>query len=206
MRTFIAIELPPLIQRTVCQQQQQLEALLAQIGQRRAIHWTQPDKVHLTLRFFGETTEQQRQTLQQKLTEIASQQKPFALGLNEIGCFPNINRPNIIWLGLHHSAGLLHLQRQIERAAQTAGFAGERKSFQPHLTIGRISRSLASFQVKEIGQRLAQLLATMRHATQAADSFVVDQVVHIQSQLQPTGAIYSPLNTFNFMGTGSGEG
>jgi RNA 2',3'-cyclic 3'-phosphodiesterase len=205
MRTFIAIELPKRIQQTIQQEQQQLEAWLAQTGQQRVIHWTQPAKVHLTLRFLGETTEPQRQTLQQKLTAITAQQKPFALELNAIGGFPNLNRPNIIWLGLHHSTALDHLQAQVEKTAQAAGFAAEDQAFRPHLTIGRTSRSLATFQRKAIGQRLAQWLALPEHSVQPATTFIADQLVHMQSQIQPTGAIYNALDQFKFMGTDSGE-
>lgn len=198
MRTFIAIELPPVLHPLVRQQQQQLDALLTAAHQGHSINWTPPEKVHLTLRFLGETTEQQRQVIHSALTALTAQQKPFPLSLGQVSCFPSLQAPNIVWLSLQDPANtLLPLQEAIEQMAQTAGFAAERKPFHPHLTIGRMKRSITRPQIKKIGQILAQQLLTLAPPPQPTSTFVVRAIIHMQSQLQPAGAIYTPIQIFN---------
>lgn len=200
MRTFLAIELPPAVHPIIRQQQRQIEALLTAAQQGYNISWTPPEKVHLTLRFLGETTEPQRQAIQEMLTALTAQQKPFTLSLSQAGCFPTMDTPNIVWLGLEEEGNaLLSLQGAIEQQVQAAGFAVERKPFRPHLTIGRLKRSVTRPQSKQIGQVLAQQLPRMTPPPRPAGRFVVRAVVHLQSQLQPTGAIYTPLQIFNLV-------
>lgn len=199
LRTFIAIEVPQTIQVLIHQQQQWLETRLAAARQGGCITWTPPEKVHLTLRFLGETTDPQRQILTQTLVNLATQQTPFFLSIHEVGCFPQVRTPNIIWLGLQAAAeGLFPLQQQIEQLVQAAGFAAETKPFTPHLTIGRLRRPIARPQIKQIGQILAQARSDAASRSQHDRTFTVNQIVHIQSKLQPAGAVYTVLQTFPF--------
>ena len=199
MRTFVAIPIPPPVQFFIAQKQQQLEALLTSAHLQQTIRWTPPASVHLTLRFLGETTEQQCQDLQTHLMRLTLAQSSFALSLQEVGGFPTLRAPAIVWLGLQSTAGaLLLLQQQVEAAAQAVGFPAERKAFRPHLTLGRMGRQVASPQVRAIGQWLTQHLKTTSAPAQAGGTFVVDHLVHLQSQLQPAGPVYTPLQSFNF--------
>lgn len=197
MRTFLAIELPPPVQTLIRQTQQTLEQRLAAAQQSQTIRWTAPAAVHLTLRFLGETTDEQRRLLQTALPPIVAAHAPFTVQVEGLGCFPNGKAPSIIWLGLHPAdQRLFRLQAQLEQAAQAAGFAAERKAFQPHLTIGRMRQSITRLQQHAVGQLLAPELAAANR--QPAASFVVKRIVHLRSELEPTGARYTPLQTFKF--------
>ncbi len=55
MRTFLAIELPRSIQDQVQQLQQQVQGYLRRAQTADCIRWTPTEKIHLTLRFLGET-------------------------------------------------------------------------------------------------------------------------------------------------------
>ncbi len=206
MRTFIAIALPAAIQSTIQQRQQQLETMLTTARLSQTVRWTPPAAVHITLRFLGETTEPQRRDLQARLTRITANQPSFPLTLGDLGCFPNLRAPSIVWLGLWSADETLnHLQQQIELAAQAVGFPTERKPFRPHLTIGRMGRQVAPSQVRAIGQHFSHYLATTTadssaHAETGRVAFVVDHIDHIQSRLQPTGPIYTRLQRFNCCG------
>ncbi len=161
--------------------------------------WTPPAKVHVTLRFLGETSDQQRQAMGCALNAISAAQKPFVLAIGATGCFPNRQTPNVVWLGIQaEDDALLILQQQVEAAAQGLGFAAETKPFTPHLTIGRLRRAGTRVQSKAIGNSLVQQLAANAPQQQIPANFVVSQIVHMQSQLQSTGSIYTPLQTFNF--------
>lgn len=200
MRTFLAISIPSVVQASIRQQQQQLETQLTTAGFGRLVRWTPPTAVHLTLRFLGETTEEQRRELQPQLTHITANQPPFPLTLGEMGCFPNLKTPSIVWLSLQATdESLYRLQKQIEVAVQALRFPAEHKPFRPHLTIGRMGRQVTPPQVRAIGQLFAQHVATTVIPQSRRAEFVVDHLEFIQSQLQPTGPIYTPLQRFNFL-------
>lgn len=199
MRTFIAIEIPPPIHSILHQEQQELERRLAAAHQDNTIRWASLTSIHLTLRFLGETTAAQRQLLCEALTRLTTGQKSFRLTVGEVGCFPNGHTPNIIWLGLRpEGQGLFQLQQQIEEAAQASGFTAEHKPFRPHLTIGRLRHSIARTQQRAIGQILTRELTARTQSHQVTTTFVVRHIVHMQSQLEPAGARYTPLQVFNF--------
>lgn len=199
MRTFLAIEIPPTVHTIIRQAQQAMETLLTAAHQGQAIRWTAPAAVHLTLRFLGETTEEQRQQLQAALSGLTAKQKPFTLTVQEAGCFPNVYAPTIIWLGLQPAdQTLFQLQAQLEQATQAVGFAAERKPFRPHLTIGRLRHTVERAEQRAIGQSLARMLPTIEQSHLPPSTFVVTSIVHMQSQLEPTGARYTPLQIFKF--------
>ena len=199
MRTFLAIPIPAVVQDVIQQQQQQLEALLATARLSRMVRWTPPPSVHLTLRFLGETAEEQRRDLPPRLTRISANGRPFTLALGEIGCFPNLRTPAIVWLGLQPADETLdQIQQQIELAVQAVGFPADSKPFRPHLTIGRLGRQVTPPQVRAIGQTFAQHLAMTTTPNTGRATFVVDHLEQIQSQLQPAGPIYTPLQRFTF--------
>ena len=195
MRTFLAIEIPPAVHTVIRQTQQELETLLAAAHHGHAIRWTAPAAVHLTVRFLGETTEEQRHQLQERCRRLTARQKPFTLTVQEAGCFPNVQAPNIIWLGLQPAdKTLVQLQANMEQVAQAVGFAAEPKPFRPHLTIGRLRHTIE----RPIGQVLAGALATIQPSHSPTPTFVVTSIVHMQSHLEPTGAHYIPLQLFKF--------
>lgn len=197
MRTFLAIEPPLPVQTLIRQTQQALEQRLAAAQQSQAVRWTAPAAVHLTLRFLGETTDEQRRLLHMALPALVSAHPPFTVQVQGLGCFPTTKIPSIIWLGLHPAdQTLFRLQAHLEQAAQAAGFAAERKAFQPHLTIGRLRQNITRPQQHAIGQLLAHELASA--SRQPAASFVVNRLVHLRSELEPTGARYTLLQTFQF--------
>lgn len=199
MRTFLAIPVPVAVQGIIEQKQQQLEALLATARLQRTIRWTPPAAVHLTLRFLGETSDQQCREIGSRLAYVALQQGPLSLTLREVGCFPDLRAPTIVWLGLQATGGtLMQLQQAVEEAAQAVGFPAERKPFRPHLTIGRMGRQVAPPQLRAIGQLFTQHPTTTAPPPQADGAFVADHMVHLQSQLQPAGPVYTPLQTFKF--------
>ena len=87
MRTFVAIEIPPDAKQRLRTEQRRLQELLARHNLPLVLHWTNTDNLHLTLRFLGETEEEQRRQMQAGLAGIAAANGPFALSLSRLGCF-----------------------------------------------------------------------------------------------------------------------
>ncbi len=202
MRTFIAIELPPSVQNSIDQMQMQLQAVLRDRQLADSIRWTPVAKIHLTLRFLGETNASQYEIITRQLTEFATQQSALRLTLGTIGCFPNFRAPNVVWLGLQGElAALQHLQKQIEQIAREVTFVSENQPFAPHITLGRARRHSDKAEIRRAGAALQDFhaeLETGQRQLMPIDPFVVDQIVYMESELRPEGAHYTPLARYSF--------
>jgi 2'-5' RNA ligase len=93
---------------------------------------------HLTLRFLGATTADQRASIIQHL-RAAELGAAFELGFGGLGAFSRPRSARVLWMGLADGAERMQaLARMAEDAARVAGFAPEEKPFKPHLTLSRI--------------------------------------------------------------------
>lgn len=200
MRTFIAILLPENLLARIDRLQRSAQDALAAAQAGRAIRWTPPHNVHLTLRFLGETSPAQVQSIGAQLAELAQRGRPFDLQLRGLGCFPDYRQPRIVWVGLQGDlAALIEVQAQVERAAVAQGFAAEERSFQPHLTLGRARRDADRADLRQAGDALRSLARTGEDGLlPAAAGLRVAEIVHMRSDLHPDGAEYTPIARFPF--------
>ena len=119
------------------------------------------------------------------MASIAAQSAAFSLALQAAGAFPNLRKPNILWLDFGGDLDMLApLQRRIERAAQEAGFAAEERAFTPHLTIARAQKSATSSMLARAGEALRPVTAT---PAPAGTAFAVEAFYLIRSDLRPAG-------------------
>jgi RNA 2',3'-cyclic 3'-phosphodiesterase len=199
MRTFIAIELPANVKQRVLEHQRQLQRLLDDQATGAAFRWTPADNLHLTLRFLGETSATQRRQIEEALASIVATVPAFHLSLQATGAFPNLRRPNILWLDFAGELAVLSpLQRRIESAVQQAGFAAEARAFTPHLTIARALKNATPNLLARAGEALRTSTAVSPAAMPRAEgaSFVVEAIHLIHSDLRSAGPVYTPLATF----------
>jgi 2'-5' RNA ligase len=212
MRTFIAIELPGAVRQRVVARQQAFARLLEGQGLASAFRWTAADNLHLTLRFLGDTSGGQRAQIEGALKAIAATAPCFQLAVGQAGAFPNLRKPNILWLDFTGDlAQLTPLQGQIEAAARAAGFAAETRAFAPHLTIARAQKNAAPVLLQRAGEVLRAALAGAQPGPSAeaqpgpsakmqpelsVEPFTVEAVHLIHSDLQPQGPIYTPIASF----------
>ena len=80
MRTFIAIELPDDIKRKLARLQTKLTRFDS------ALRWTQPEHMHLTMRFIGDIDDHRIPGLCRALDDAASQCTPFEIAITGAGC------------------------------------------------------------------------------------------------------------------------
>jgi len=97
MRLFIALELSPEIHQTLKKIQNSLKKIIPEAK------WVNPDNIHLTLEFLGETPEDKLPEIKARLVETASKFQPFTITLDKIGFFPNSQRPRVLWVGTRES-------------------------------------------------------------------------------------------------------
>lgn len=206
MRTFLAIELPRSVRDQVQQIQQQLQSYLRSAQADGCIRWTPAEKIHLTLRFLGETNADQRTLITQRLHELVTQFAPFSLFITDLGCFPHWREPNVVWLAMDGDLkALQQLQVQTEGIAQQAGFPAEPRAFAPHITIGRAGRNVDRVRLRHTGVALKNFqpdstVATGIELVKIAP-FIVNQITYMQSELRPEGALYTPLAHGRFANT-----
>ena len=98
MRTFIAIELSGEIKNSLAQ----IESHLKYSG--ADVKWVSPDNIHLTLKFLGEISEEKCEKVKAALDEVAKTSAPFEISIKDIGAFPKLEFPRVIWVGLEKGA------------------------------------------------------------------------------------------------------
>ena len=102
---------------------------LARPGERRVAG----GRLHLTLRFLGDTPADRLRPLIDALGRLAH--PPCALRLDRIGHFRG---PRILWLGPSRPpAALLELHDQVDGLADAAGIPAGAAPFRPHVTLCR---------------------------------------------------------------------
>ena len=178
VRTFVGVDLPPAVKTQIRQIMGQLKPL------GRMIRWVRPEGMHLTLKFLGEIAEERLAMVYQAVEKGVVGISPFSFALAGLGGFPNLHRPRVIWLGVSQGGeSLKKLQDQVENQLAGCGFPKEKRSFSPHLTIGRV-KSLQGIQ---------PLLDRISTISYQSEEITVSAVKVMRSQLKPTGAEYSAL-------------
>ena len=85
----------------------------------------------------------------------------------------------MLWLGLSEGGDeLLALAKSVEQALRRHGFDAADRSFQSHLTLGRVRE-----RDQDWSDRLSVLAAS-------GPAFTVDRVAVVKSTLSPKGSIY----------------
>lgn len=104
------------------------------------IKWVEPENMHLTLKFFGETDEKQIPLIRQVLEDAAVKTKSFTLKISDTGIFGSRYDPKVIWFGIEKHPELEILVQNIVAGLAKQGWEPDRQNFVPHLTIGRIRK------------------------------------------------------------------
>ena len=192
VRLFIALDLPPAAKGSLGATAAQLKAVIPS-----GVRWVDPAGVHLTLKFLGDTDTGLVEPILAAMQPGAGAAgaASFPLQLSGLGVLPNYRKPRSLWAGVGGDLEALgRLQRRVDEAMARLGFPPERRPFRPHLTLGRVQRSVSTTTRREIGETLATQFAILKsnrrepeHAWQAIEMHL------IQSRRTPQGAIYTSL-------------
>jgi len=183
LRTFIAVEIPPHVQKKI---QQETEPLRKAIGA-SLVRWVAVQNIHLTLKFLGDVSPASVDILSQMLRTEADSYPAFDMHISEVGSFPSLRRPRVLYIGIQAPAELEALYRGIESACARLGYESETRDFSPHLTLGRVKQDASALDQQKIRRALAETkidsLGTAR----------VNSVHLYKSDLKPTGSVYTQI-------------
>jgi 2'-5' RNA ligase len=144
MRIFVSIDWS---RATIAFLQEWQEKLQEDYGVRG--YWRKPNNLHLTLKFLGEVAEAKISDINKVLKEVGVHYYPFNVILNELGVFPNIKAPRILWMGVQ-SPELFSIQSAIEGELSNIGVPPEFRRYQPHITLA--SGGICGIDEKILGE------------------------------------------------------
>lgn len=181
IRTFIAIKILP--NDAILE----LIAYFKKLFPTDRINWVDSDKLHLTLRFIGNTTRRQLYDLDERLAALFSEKLKFELTLKGTGYFKSKNQPSVLFVKLNESEKLAQLVSEIEEHVVDCGFYAEQKTFRAHVTLGRIKKV-------ENRNRFNTLLDEMPIIE--FQKIEVKEIILFKSILKQDGPEYRTIRTF----------
>jgi RNA 2',3'-cyclic 3'-phosphodiesterase len=187
IRSFLAIEIPVAILKEIKRVQGDLRS------SRIDVRWVDPEKIHLTLKFFGNIEESRIEPIVESIREPVQATLPFSLQVSGVGAFPHLKNPRVVWVGLiDKAASLIPFQKEVEARLDQIGFPREDRPFQPHLTLGRAKSSRGK----------DELVGKMeKYKEEKLGEFPVEGLTLFKSELTPSGPIYTRLRELRLGGT-----
>ncbi|MGM0586787.1 MAG: RNA 2',3'-cyclic phosphodiesterase [Bacteroidota bacterium] len=177
-RLFLALELPKSLTK-------RLLNLSFPSGH---IRWLEAGQMHLTLRFLGETSTDDKRAIISAMRETASEHGSFSLDLRGVGVFPKPEYPKVMWVGVRANKSLKLLQKGIEQAITDLNYPPSEKEFHAHVTVARCRTPR---NVKDTVQDWLR-----EYKQESFGSLDVKEFHLYKSDTQPDGAKYTKLNTF----------
>lgn len=131
IRAFIAIDLED---ASILEKIKKIQLDMKSLG---AIKAVELKNIHLTIKFLGNIPEVKVDSIYEAMRQLDL--KPFKLGLQGVGVFPNERRARVIWIGVKEGANeTVRIFNELEVRLAKLGFPREKKGFTPHFTIGRV--------------------------------------------------------------------
>lgn len=148
------------------------------------IKWVEPDKMHLTLKFLGDTSPSQVEKIKTILRETGENFSAFDFNLKGVGFFKRNRQPKVLFVNIDNIQVLKQLAHEIDTKISAIGFEKEKREFKPHLTLGRIKYL----------KNKAQFYKTVE---EFSNSFIqqvkINEIIFYQSILKPDGPEYKSL-------------
>lgn len=180
-RIFIALKVDP--DETLIKM---ISSLKSGLGNEN-IKWTNPENIHVTLAFLGDTEEEMIKIISEMLKGACKGSGTFELIIKGSGIFKNMNDPRVIWTGIEPSHELKELNEVIVKGLKNAGIKIEERIFNPHLTLGRIK----FIKDKNVLKALLE-----QYQNTEIQIVPVSEVILYESILLQTGPVYKPIGKY----------
>lgn len=191
LRCFISIELDEPVKKSITE-----ATALLKTG-KVDVNWVAEEKLHLTLKFLGDTDEGLISRIKGELVRVSSAHTAFNIKVYGAGVLPDIKRPRVIFIGLDIKVDLAdslkRLQGDIEEAMAGLGFKKEDRLFHPHLTIGRVKSPKGK-------EQLLKMIETLKDRDFGI--IYVKKISLMKSELKQKGAQYTIMDKFDLKNEG----
>ncbi len=191
VRVFIALDIPSRGKESLADAIGRLQSAIP-----KGVKWVDPGGIHLTLKFLGNVPLPVVEKLLTAMQEASNgfrgelPGKQLQLQLSGLGTFPNREQARVLWAGTEGDLdSLATLQNLVDQSVATLGYSLEKRPFRPHLTIGRVRDGVPQQLRQSIGQ------AVLAAELPPTDSWKVDTLHLIRSNLTPSGAIYTSIGS-----------
>lgn len=181
-RLFLAVDLPEDVRGQISELLRRMRSRLP------SVRWVRPDQLHITLKFLGDTPDDQVERVRDEVHQKLRLSRSFSLSAQGFSAFPSPEKARILWVGLSGEMDQLRqLATRLDECCATLGYPMERRPFSGHITLGRLKPGAnprpdpALFHKMDVG-RLGE--------------FRVSEVVLYESDLRPTGPVYGALERF----------
>lgn len=144
----------------------------------------EPENVHITLKFLGDTNESQIDEIDKIMKDAVKGIDPFNIQLKGAGVFPNPNYIKVIWVGIKQGEPIGVIASKIDERLSKMGFKKEKRGFSPHLTIARVKSAKGKDEILHVIEKYRDV--------QFVD-IRVDSIKLKKSDLTPKGPIYTTL-------------
>ena len=151
------------------------------------IKWINPENIHVTLAFLGDTEEEMIKIISEMLKGVCEGSGTFELIIRGSGVFKNLSDPRIIWTGIEPSGKLVKLHEIVVKGLKNTGIKLEEQPFNPHLTIGRI---------KFLKDRNVLKTILDKYQNTEIQIVPVSEVILYESILLQTGPVYKSIEKY----------
>jgi 2'-5' RNA ligase len=134
IRVFISVSVP----KEIVSIKEMLKSTIDTRGIK--ISWVRDGKMHLTLRYIGNTTEESIDSINNAIHDLIGDTPIINLSISGTGSFTNRDIANTLWVGINGEIDKLdELVLKLNEKLKPLGYPTEKREFFPHITIARIN-------------------------------------------------------------------
>ena len=178
VRLFAALEIPKDIL-------EQLIEIRKSLYDDEKLKWEGIDKLHITIKFFGDVFENKIEQINKKLNNITNNYLRVLGSFTNFGLFYRNNHPAILWAGLEATQKIVSLHKEINYSMYKLGFQKEVRNFKPHVTLLRLKGKEDIHKIYKFNNYKIDI-----------NNFYFESIKLFKSELTRSGSVYSEINEF----------
>lgn len=184
LRTFVAVKIEPApaLLHTMKDLQMALRG--------EQVKWVEPNKLHLTLKFLGDTFPSQVDEIGEELNQVSKMFSSFSFELEGLNYFKNKEMPRVLFANITEGETLQQLAAEMDNRLINLGFQPENRPFKPHLTLARI---------KFLKNKKAFYQAVEMYRDTFMQTATINEIIFYRSVLKPEGPEYKELGKFSIL-------
>ncbi len=178
IRTFIGIpvEVPTPLAEVINE--------LQQLYGKERIRWVPLTRMHITLRFLGDTSKDDIAMVGSHLRKAYSQERPIAIGFRGLGTFGHRSDLSVLWAGIEGAEHIVRLRKTTDQCLAAVFPEVEKRAFRPHLTLARMKHLKEPKKFRD---------ALKSYHDLNLGTCVLSRIIFYQSILGSGGPQYEPL-------------